>query len=283
MNLGLIMYIASTGWLGGRLLVVLLETTGHFGYTVRHIRTLKKFRSGKPGRNSKPGFSTTRDKRFSTSKEFSKKASAYLSLNEADIIVPAIYIRPNQTLLGLLQEFDSLRHNNALMLGAVPVPPYAIKRTKPLKKAQAAYYADDLSIEAKPLQSYWQLALHNFNDQSKRIENVSVTKRIRKNVINFVLLLEPFMVGYFIYLALAHDIKEPLALAVGMAVFSLIFYVWSDRQRNLMQKTRLIFLAPMTAWLMYLLSITRIFALTKVIAAKARKDWSNWSPSYLSS
>lgn len=274
MNPGTFAYIAATGWIGGRLVVVLLETTGHAAYAIRQASGFKNL--GLAG--SKRDFSMTRDNRFSTGKDFKQKAGAYLAANQTNIIIPALRVLPNQTLLGLLQEFDSLRQNNAFLLGGGAAPAYALQRIKPLKKPQEAYFADDLSLIAKPLLSYWQLVKYNVLLQSDRVGHSSVMKRIRNNFIGLVLLLEPFMFGYFIYLATALRVREPLGLALGMTVFSLIFYVWIDRQRGVWQKARLILLAPIISWFMYLLSLTRLVALLRTVAIKAREDWANWQP-----
>lgn len=278
MNPSLAAYILATGWLGARLLTVLLETTGRAAYTHRQTNILRKLQTKKQGRLGKRVFSTNLDPRFKQGKDFNKNANAYLALNKADVIIPTLYIQPNQTLLGLIQEFDSLRQNNALILKVMPTPPYAIKRNKPLKKAREAIFADDLAVVAEPLSSYWQLAKYNFRHQTGQIKNISTPHKIRKSFIDLVLLFEPFMVGYFIYLAVALKTQEPLIMAFGITLFSLVFYVWADRQHGSLQKARLVFLAPIIVWFMYLLAVTRLFALIKTIALKTREDWAKWQP-----
>lgn len=352
MNTDAIAYIVGTGWLGGRILTVLVETFSNIVYGVKQTNRQRKTRSISikkqplisitiPTHNDEStilqclnsladtGYkklsvvisdsgstdktlqivrrfkkSHTRLKieiidkdenvrpkgemvihlspRFALDKHFFTNALRHFALNDINTLIPAVRVKPEKSLLGLLQQYNSLRQNIAGANAAIQSAPYALTRSKPPKQASKTHYADDVLIFASPVPSYLRLLNDSIDSQLNNTgrKQAGLIRQLLNALMSLVLLLEPFVVGYFIYLAVKFQRPEAFALAWALMLFSLFFYIWADHHTRLSEKLRLIFLAPMISSLAYLLSISRALAPIKYLFIKVREDWAKWQPQY---
>lgn len=360
MSTDTIAYVIGTGWLGGRIFTVLVETSSNILYGLRQTKRQSQLRSAAPkkqplisvvvavhnneatirqclasildtsyrrlnvavinngsndktidivrrfkrshpklkieiiGENKGADAASTAaanklrgelvlhlDGRCMVEKNFFKNALKHFEVPGTDALIPAVRVKPEKSLLGLLQQYDALHLNVANAEGAMQSAPYVISRNKPLKKPTKPHYADDVLLVINPLPSYTRLFNYSVQaqlDSLKTSGQRGILKQIIGTIVGIVLLLEPFVVGYFVYLALKFQRPEALALAWALTLFSLFFYVWADRHTRLLEKLRLIFLSPMISSLTYLLSLSRILAPIKYLAIKVRDDWNKWQP-----
>jgi glycosyltransferase involved in cell wall biosynthesis len=214
-----------------------------------------------------------------------KNIVKYFALNDIHKLIPATRIKPHRSLLGLLQQYDTLRAESPHALGIHTGQDFysvARARKKSLRNEQQTHYADDVLLLTEPLPSYSELFRHNMRNQSKAFKHYGNQVRSGKsrNSLEFiagtVLLLEPLVVAYFLYLALQFQRPEPLVLTWTVSVFILMFYAWSDRHTTFRQKIRLIILAPSIYAPIYVLSLTRLIVFSRVLFKNLRADWQSW-------
>lgn len=87
----------------------------------------------------------------------------------------------------------------------------------------------------------------------------------------FVMLIEPFIISYFLYLAIVF--KNPALYAIAWAgqSFVLIYAIWGNVQSSLSKKIKLSFLVPIMFNVLYVVSFGRFVALLKYVLSCLRR------------
>lgn len=218
-------------------------------------------------------------------------AAQHFALNDMNVLVPAVRVYEHKSTVGLLQQFTSRRRVTVQTLGTQPMSEstmYALVRRKPIKNAQnSPYFADDVLIKTEPETTYSKLVKRTFKEQLSHMEvsgrdaGLSTYHQAVRILSGAVLALEPFMIAYFIYLAINFQRPDAIGIAWALGLLSLIFSIRADRQASFWQKLRLIALAPAMFSLITLLSLTKIAALLHLMGQKLHQDWQSWQPGYL--
>jgi glycosyltransferase involved in cell wall biosynthesis len=127
-------------------------------------------------------------------------------------------------------------------------------------------YADDVIVNTRPSESFFQMAGQNFNRIIKRSRfNISLELSWSRPLdwlfmmlaasTGLAVLLLPLVTGYFIYLAAV--LQEPTYLLVGCGLLSLLllFAIWEDRQLRPYQKLNYTLGIPLTYGLYLFVSV----------------------------
>lgn len=80
-----------------------------------------------------------------------------------------------------------------------------------------------------------------------------------------MLLLEPFMLGYFVYLAVALNTPVMFIVSWAALIVMLFFAIWGDDQLSTTQKARFTIFMPIMYLLYYVLSSIQVIAMIKAI------------------
>jgi glycosyltransferase involved in cell wall biosynthesis len=137
-------------------------------------------------------------------------------------------------------------------------------------------YADDVIVNTRPPESFFQMISQNFNKTIKQSRvNISLELNWSRPLdwlfmmlaasTGLAALLVPLLAGYFIYLAAV--LQEPTYLLVGCGLLSLLllFAIWEDRQLRLYQKLNYTLGIPLTYGLYLSVSVIQACAVITAI------------------
>jgi glycosyltransferase involved in cell wall biosynthesis len=212
------------------------------------------------------------------------RINAYFLHDRARVIIPASKIATHKSMIGLVQEYESLRIANDYTLGLLSDKARTVRSRQTGNKETQNYYADDIVLVKQPTPTYRRVLLESVHRHEQNIDaaySMSGFKRTIALLTGLSALLEPFAIAYFVYLGIEFDRPEPLALAWALGVFNLIFYVWSDKRSSLLGKSRLILLAPVGYVETLVLSLTRTVGMFTYVGKWLKLDWSSWQPALI--
>lgn len=150
-------------------------------------------------------------------------------------------------------------------------------------KKHRLVYASDVIIQTEPVPSYkslfkqryrwkfgslqaiWAHRDFIFSFDSKHSLFLSWVKLPYVLFTEFMLLLEPIFLGYFIYIAVVYENPKLFAVAAITVTVLLFNAIWADEHHSLRDRLRLSYYAPTMYIIFYLMTVIQVIAAVKCL------------------
>jgi hypothetical protein len=187
-----------------------------------------------------------------------RNLSIFFATNPHTSIVPAVKMMPHASIIGLLQQFESsLYHHqqksqftNPQAQGLVVIP-RAILRTRSKQVPTMTIYAHWIPIAADTTRtSYSQLIKHWVRQSWLSLRSIASTPmwpsvQFPLKLLNlFVLLFEPIVVIYLLFVAIQYQRPALFLISVAITMGLIGFAIWTNELTSLAQKVQLTIFLP---------------------------------------